>query len=120
MPEHRSIAGPSFEVRVDEDGKTVTLSFAGELDLASAATTKENLARVLEDGAAQVVVDLTELTFIDSTGIALLVLAKRGDGDGRLRFVPSESAAVCRVLALTGVDEALGFLDGSANGGDPV
>jgi anti-sigma B factor antagonist len=119
MPDYEPFAVPPFEVRVDEDGGTVTLSFSGELDLATAATTQEDLERALRDGAAQVVVDLTDLTFIDSTGIALFVLAKREYGDGRLRFLPSKSSAVRRVLAITGLDETFGLAKGSENGRDP-
>jgi anti-sigma B factor antagonist len=120
MPDHQPIAVPPFEVRFDEDGDAVTLSFRGELDLANSAATEEGLERALKNGAARVVVDLTELTFIDSTGIALFVQAKREDGDDRLLFRPSNSTAVRRVLAVTGVDEWLGLLDGKADGDGPT
>jgi anti-anti-sigma factor len=54
-----------------------------------------------------------ELTFIDSTGIALLVKAAAdGNGDGRVRFLPSRAMAVTRVLELTGVADLLTFADG--------
>lgn len=120
MPDPKTTAFPPFEVRIDEDGDTVMLRCCGELDLATSTQTREGLERALQDGAARVVVDLAELTFIDSTGIALFVMAKREDGDGRLRFLPSNSAGVRRVLAVSGVDEALGLADSSANGHDPA
>lgn len=75
----------------------------GELDLAGADLAREALAAAIGDGEGQVVVDLTGLSFIDSTGIAILVAAI-AESDGRLRFIPSEAPAVARVLALTGVD----------------
>jgi anti-sigma B factor antagonist len=119
MSEHQAIAGKSFEVRVAEDGETTKLSLRGELDLAKAPELKDGLDRALGDGAAEVVVDLSELTFIDSTGIALLVLAKRGDRGGRLCFLPSNSDAVSRVLALTGINETLGLAARRAGGHGP-
>jgi hypothetical protein len=54
-----------------------------------------------------------ELTFIDSTGIALLISALRRDGaEERLRFLPSQAPAVTRVLQLTGVEDWLPLVDG--------
>jgi anti-sigma B factor antagonist len=119
MPDPQAVAGPSLEVQVAEDADTTRLIFRGELDLVSAAEVKEHLERAMRDGVAQVVVDLCELTFVDSTGIALFVMAKREDAQGRLRFHPSNTAAVRRVLAVTGVDEALGLVDGNADGDGP-
>lgn len=116
MPDHNAVASPAFEVRIDEEDQALRLIFCGELDLAQAPKVEAGFERAFENGARQVVVDLSELTFVDSTGIALFVLAKRRDGDGRLRFLPSNTAAVGRVLAITGVDEALGLLDGSVDG----
>lgn len=120
MSEPQLVAVPSFEVRIDEDSDAVTLSLCGELDLATSPKTQEELERALRNGAAQVVVDLTDLTFIDSTGIALFVFAKREDEQGRLRFLPSNSPAVRRVLAVTGLDQAFGLADRSVDGRDPA
>jgi anti-anti-sigma factor len=93
-------------------GCTVVLK--GELDLANAETVKEELSAALA-GEGSVVVDLTALEFIDSTGIALLITALRSEGAGeRMRFIPSRSAAVRRVLEVTGVDEQLPYVDGHA------
>lgn len=55
------------------------------------------------------VVDLAKLEFLDSTGIALLVAALKGQSAQRLSFLPSESSDVARLLALTGLDRRLGF-----------
>jgi anti-sigma B factor antagonist len=96
------------------DGGTCTLAVAGELDMANADT----LRKALDDAAAEeVVLDMSQLEFIDSTGIALLVAAHhRRNRDGRtgFRLVGSESAAVRRVMSVTGLDRKLPF---SAAGG---
>jgi anti-anti-sigma factor len=116
MPDPQPLNIPLFEVRLDEDGDTASLILSGELDLANAVEVEESFERALQNGASEIVVDLTDLTFIDSTGIALFVLTKRGDDRDRLRFRPSSSAAVRRVLAISGVDTVLGLAEGSADG----
>ncbi|MGC1165969.1 MAG: STAS domain-containing protein [Solirubrobacterales bacterium] len=95
-------------------GETRMIQLRGELDLANASTLEATLEEALGDGDGHVIVDMTELAFIDSTGIALLVTAINRDGDGsRLRFVNSETAAVTKVLEMTGVAARLPFVDAS-------
>ncbi len=53
-------------------------------------------------------IDFSALSFIDSTGIAILVAAMGDErAAGRLGFVLSEAPAVTRVLRLTGVEERM-------------
>jgi anti-anti-sigma factor len=85
----------------------VRIALLGELDLANAETAATTLREALH-GDKRVVVDLTELEFLDSTGIALLVEAMR-DGGPRLSFLQSEHVAVRRLLGLTGLDEQMSF-----------
>ena len=59
---------------------------------------------------------MSELEFIDSTGIALLVATHRrlnGDGAVKFKLIDSESPSVRRVMALTGLDAELPY---SGNG----
>lgn len=109
MPsEQREIADGTLVVRSQENGGTRLIAFAGELDLANAGTAENALERSLADAGTPVVIDMRELEFIDSTGIALLVSAlSRNEGDGRISFIPSDSPAVTRVLELTGLAERL-------------
>jgi anti-sigma B factor antagonist len=106
--EQRDIADGTLVVRTEKDGETHVVSFAGELDLANAGTAESALERSLAESSSRVVVDMRELEFIDSTGIALLVAAIGHDGDeGRVSFIPSVAPAVTRVLELTGLAERL-------------
>jgi len=109
MPsEQQEIADGTLLVRTVKNAETTTISLCGELDLANASTAEDALDTCLEDGAPQVVVDMRELEFIDSTGIALLVAAlSRGGAAARIKFVPSASPAVARVLELTGLAKRL-------------
>ena len=98
-------------VRTSKNDETHTIALCGELDLANASTAESALEESLE-GGRQVVVDMRELEFIDSTGIALLVAALgRGGTEPRVRFIPSTSPAVTRVLELTGLAERLPLAD---------
>jgi anti-anti-sigma factor len=93
------------------------IQLSGELDLANAQAFEAALAEALGDGQGHVIVDMSELDFIDSTGIALLVTAIGHDGDGsRLRFVNSQATAVTKVLEMTGVADRLPFVEASVNG----
>jgi anti-sigma B factor antagonist len=101
----RDISDGTLEVRTAKDGDTHVISLCGELDLANAATAETALQPALETPDAKVVVDMRELEFIDSTGIALLVamLARNDADEARIRFLPSSFPAVTRVLELTGL-----------------
>jgi anti-anti-sigma factor len=109
MPnEQREIADGTLVVRTAKNGDTEVIALCGELDLANAGTAETALNASLEADDTQIVVDLSKLEFIDSTGIALLVAAlNRNGSEARVRFVPSSAPAVTRVLELTGLAERL-------------
>jgi anti-sigma B factor antagonist len=97
-----------FSLESALDGETRTLRLHGELDLATAGTLQEALEEAFDENGSLLVLDLSALTFIDSTGIALLIGAIGREADGvAVRFVPSQAPAVTRVLKLTGVDERM-------------
>jgi anti-sigma B factor antagonist len=54
-----------------------TLSLAGELDVASAPELHEAIARICQDGASELVLDLHELEFLDSVGLRVILSAGR-------------------------------------------
>jgi anti-sigma B factor antagonist len=113
--ESQAVRAGLLNLLTSRAGATCMIQLRGELDLANAGTFEAELEKALEDGTGHVIVDMTELTFIDSTGIALLVTALNSDGDGsRLRFVNSRAAAVTKVLEMTGVSARLPFVDAAA------
>jgi len=106
--EQRDVRAGMLTVRTVSEGEDRVIRLDGELDLANAGALEEVLDEAFANDASRIVVDMSALTFIDSTGIALLVTALGRDSDaGRLRFVLSEAPAVARVLKLTGVEERL-------------
>lgn len=101
-----------LSVRSQRDEDVHTIALAGEMDLANAADVERELLRAESTNATKIVVDLSELTFMDSTGIRLLITAharSRAGGD-RLALV-RPPARVFRVLCIAGVDELLPFAD---------
>jgi anti-anti-sigma factor len=66
-----------FELRTWPDRERVVLALHGELDVASVSPVRVALDELLAAGWRSVVLDLRELTFIDSTGVSLLLEAER-------------------------------------------
>jgi anti-sigma B factor antagonist len=101
-----------FKVETESDGELHTVSVHGELDQGTAPQLRGVLGSAIGDASASVLVDLSECDFIDSTGLSLLVEAKRRLGDEQRGFgVCCPDADVRRLLELTGIDEAVGLFD---------
>lgn len=84
----------------------------GELDQGTAPELRGALGSAMGESSASVLVDLSGCDFIDSTGLSLLVEAKRRLGeDGRGFGVCCPDADVRRLLELTGIDAAVGLFD---------
>ncbi len=109
MPEQdREIHDGTLTIRVRAEDDFCVIAVGGELDLANSATLEDELLGALGDRAGKVVLDMSGLEFIDSTGIAVLVRALGHEkANGRFTVVPTNSAAVARILKLTGVDKQL-------------
>lgn len=74
---------PSFRYSVTRDGADATVVAAGEIDLASSPDLRRELQGLLDDGARRIVLDLADVTFIDSSGLGVLVgVLKRINDDG--------------------------------------
>lgn len=100
------------------DSGVSQISLSGEFDLSCAKLVDETMTRALRSHRESVIVDLSGLQFIDSTGIAVLVRAIKKDARfRRLRFVPSPSPSVSRVLDITGVSELMRFERGASPDG---
>ena len=97
-----------FQVRTAQlSPESYVVSVEGELDLQTAPELERALAAVLVRGGRNVVVDLVDLIFIDSTALATLMRAQprfRAKG-GRLILV-TEDRRTLRTLQITGLDRA--------------
>jgi anti-sigma B factor antagonist len=102
----------TLRISSERDGDVYAIRLSGELDLATADGVQRELERVEASDARSIVLDLSGLTFMDSTGVRLMLSARarsRADSD-RLTMLRG-SAAVQRVLDLTGVADLLPFTD---------
>ena len=103
-----SVAGrPEVQVSASlEDPSHPVIHLAGELDLASVEATRSGIDKYLAAGPTRVTFDLEELTFMDSSGIALLVQVANDVDHVSLTNVPP---IVHRVLGATGLLEHFGL-----------
>ena len=95
----------------DRDG-LVHVALVGELDLSTVAKVQEELRRVEASSPATLVVDLSKLTFLDSTGLRCIVTAdERARAEGRRIVIVRGPDAVQRVFAITRLEERLEMVD---------
>jgi anti-sigma B factor antagonist len=106
------IQASPFEIHSELDDGDARLVVAGELDLATAPRVAEAVDGALGRGARRVVIDLTRLTFLDSSGLRMfIVLSDRAAAEdwtlGLLR--PAEPSR--SVFRITGAGENPPFLE---------
>jgi len=101
-----------LDIRKIVDVDTVVVHVAGDLDVATAADLWPHLVGSIEAGQVNIVIDCSGVTFLDSSGIAVLVRGLRAvspvGGSFRLREVGQRVLEVLTITSLTEVflDEA--------------
>jgi anti-sigma B factor antagonist len=109
-------------VRIDTRGSAVVVAVRGELDLATVPVLRERLDEVGDRPAAPLVVDLSEVRFIASAGLALLVdLQHRCDERGVTLAVVATGSVVPRAIQVTALDQVLSVyptVDEAVDGGE--
>jgi anti-sigma B factor antagonist len=95
----------------DRDG-LVHVALRGELDLSTVGKVQDELRRVEAASPPVVVLDLSKLTFLDSTGLRCLVTAdERARDAGRRIVIVRGPDAVQRVFSITRLEERLEMVD---------
>jgi len=112
MRAHQIITLGGLTLTSERDGAVHSICLFGELDLATADAVQEELTRVEATDADSIVLDLSGLTFINSTGLRLLIgaAARSRAAGGRLSLLRG-GPAVQRALQLTGLEDQLPFAD---------
>jgi len=87
------------------------VSVFGEVDVATAPELKERLTGLVGEGRVKLVLDLSGVDFLDSTGLGMIVsaLKRARTHGGDLRIVCTESR-ITRLFEITGLDKALTVL----------
>jgi anti-sigma B factor antagonist len=95
-----------FGMRIVPDRERVIVALDGELDIASIDVVQPALAELHAARWASLVLDLRELTFIDSTGLWLLLAAEReAQRVGGEFAIVDGSPAVARLLEIVGLSD---------------
>jgi anti-sigma B factor antagonist len=89
------------------DDHTTVLAFEGELDLANAPRLKAALIDALSDGDREVVLDLSGVSFIDSTSLRVLIEAQHRWHESAAFAIACRDKNVLRIFKIAGFD--LGF-----------
>ena len=96
----------NFDIKTERlDDNSYVIALAGEVDLYTAPEFKQQLLEVVGQGASDVVVDLSDTTFIDSTSLGVLVggVKRLRAQDGRLSLVCSDRN-IRKIFEITGLD----------------
>ena len=95
-----------FSVAVETDGAVRVIRLAGELDVATAPQLRAAFAEPIQE--TTVIVDMAELSFMSSTGVGELVIARqRGIEAGWTLKLRGATGTVANVLRVTGVDKVV-------------
>ena len=97
----------TLEVIVSSVDRGHEVRLLGELDMGTAPRLRDELVRLTSEGATLVTVDMSELAFIDSTGLSVLITALKGlrqqGGDMALRSPTPSTRNVREITGLTEV-----------------
>lgn len=101
-----------LQIRVTEDGSDCVAHLRGELDVSTSPHLRAEMLDLIEDGCRTLVIDMSELAVIDSTGLGVLVgVMKRvlqHGGEMRLR---SPRPTARKVFDITGLDRVFAIID---------
>jgi anti-sigma B factor antagonist len=94
----------SIDLKTENGGSSLVLKLRGSLDLATAPTVRAALSDATEKGGPDLIVDLTHLEFLDSTGLGVLIGAHRraAERGGSFRLIVSDGP-ISRLLNITGL-----------------
>jgi anti-sigma B factor antagonist len=107
-----SPAAAGFRVELEPDREAVRVRPIGELDVATVDDVRARIQELAEAGFRRVVLDLREVTFLDSTTLCMILEARAAsDMDGWELGVIAGPPEVQRVFELAGVQALIPFVD---------
>lgn len=111
MTSERRDAPQPFRIELEPHRVTIVLAVHGEIDLATSGTVTARVREVMEAGFHRVVLDLREVSFIDSSGLQAVLEANAAGRDAQVEFmlIPGPEA-VQRMFDLTGIAGMLRFV----------
>ena len=101
----------TFTANITSEGDVTVLKLVGEFDLGGLSTFNEALAAV-DPSAAQVVIDLSELTFVDSTGLGCFARSHNElEARGAKLVLRAPSKAVRRIIDVLDLGQSVEIID---------
>jgi anti-sigma B factor antagonist len=101
-----------FDATIDIQDTTAVVSITGEVDLSTAPLLRKSLYSALDDGALRLILDFAGVSFIDSTGLGVIVGAlKRVSESGGTLAVRAPIRPTRRVFEVTGLDRIIEIID---------
>lgn len=95
---------PELTIHSYERDRRVVLVLQGELDIASTPLFTQAIAEALQDSAAEVVLDIAKVDFVDSTGLRAILAARSLCADRSCAFaLTTPSPSVQRLFEVAGV-----------------
>lgn len=102
-------------IQIESHGDAVVVDVRGDLDLVTAPDLNDALATATDENGAAIVVDLSKVDFIDSSGLSVLVNLNRSTTRaGRMLALVSAKPRVQNTFAITGLTSVLPFHDDRA------
>ena len=103
---------PSFGIQVICNGAVTRIAPSGELDIATTPALEQAIADATGAPGAALVLDLRELTFMDSTGLRTLAqINARAEDEGFTLSIVRGSSQIERVLEISGLGALLPLVD---------
>jgi anti-sigma B factor antagonist len=104
-----------LDIRSEQDGTACTITLEGEVDVYTAPRLKEELVSLIQGGCSHVIIDLERVSFIDSSGLGVLVSALRRarEKDGAVRIV-CKRESILKIFRITGLDKVFPIFSDAA------
>ncbi len=97
-----------FVTSLDRDAGTATVTLRGEVDILTVDQVRVVLGEALATGPREIVVELADLAFIDSTGLGALIFGFQRARDAGVRFrLANANPTVRQILVLSGLLEVV-------------
>jgi anti-sigma B factor antagonist len=99
--------GSAMELGVSREsvGGATVLAVRGEVDVYSAPELSDNLTQLLDEGTTAIVVDLSDVAFLDSTGLGALIGARSAtESAGGTLAIVCTNDRILKLFTITGLD----------------
>jgi len=101
-----------LDIIAECDDSRCKLTVNGEVDVYTAPRLKEHLVKCIQGGSTEILLDLNGVSFIDSSGLGVLVgaLRRARENSGTIRLVCTREN-VLKVFRITGLDKVFPIFD---------